>query len=267
MFHSSSESNRLINDPVPKNVSKFPIHQTYLTDDADRTGSGGYKFKAPEVWSSARSGKKSIAIRSIQWRPKTINLGLGISIELSSSSTYSDFVYHKVIPINVSLYDILNDLLSEFNQNDQHLELHYSFNNRTNQLKFYCSSTQDPSTNYKIRFHVNGETTQPSIAFNKLINQPENYFPASSYFPTYENVWDRATALNFHASFVPFDNYQNIGTVFDKWDSPIIYQDPNTSPLFNVWITSDLKTPLTLLHESFIFRFTFIISSENQYHS
>ena len=56
----------LINDPVPRNVSKFPIHQTYLTDDSERTGNGGYKFKVPEVWSSALSGKKSIAIRSIQ---------------------------------------------------------------------------------------------------------------------------------------------------------------------------------------------------------
>ena len=60
------ENNMLINDPVPRNVSKFPIHQTYLTADAERTGNGGYKFKAPEVWSSARSGKKSIAIRSIE---------------------------------------------------------------------------------------------------------------------------------------------------------------------------------------------------------
>ena len=66
MFQSKSESNRIINDPVPKNVSKYPIHQTYLTSDSERTGTGGYKFKAPEVWSSARSGKKSIAIRSIQ---------------------------------------------------------------------------------------------------------------------------------------------------------------------------------------------------------
>ena len=265
MFQSKSESNRIINDPVPKNVSKYPIHQTYLTSDSERTGTGGYKFKAPEVWSSARSGKKSIAIRSIQWLPKTIYLAFGISVQVTSSATYSDFIYRKVIPTNTSLYDVLNDILSIFNDNTANLELRYTYDNRTNQLKFSCWSTQNASTNYKIRFHADGDPSQPPRQLNILINQPTDYFPDFSYYPTYENVWDRTTALNFHASFVPFDNYQNIGTIFDKWQTPIIYQDPNTSPLFNIWITSDLKTPLSLLYEEFIFRFTFIISSADHY--
>ena len=262
-------TNYLINDPVPRNASKFPIHQTYLTDDAERTGNGGYRFKSPEVWSSARSGKKSIAIRSIQWLPKSINLSLSITVEVTSSTTYTGFAYRKVIPTNVSLYDVLNDVLAEFNNNSAELELRYEFNNRTNQLKFSCWSTNlsHLDTNYKIRFNAAGDTTHPSIQLNRLLNQPEDYFPASTYYPTFDNVWDRTTALNFHASFVPFDNYQNIGTVFDKWNNPIIYQDTNTSPLFNVWITSDLKTPIKLLYETFIFRFTFIISSESHFQS
>ena len=78
-------SNYLINDPVPRNASKFPIHQTYLTDDAERTGTGGYKFKAPEVWSSARSGKKSIAIRSIQ--PIRRRIGLAFAIVINQMKT------------------------------------------------------------------------------------------------------------------------------------------------------------------------------------
>ena len=264
MATNTRQNNILINDPVPKNVSKYPIHQTFLTSDSERTGTG-YKFKAPEVWSSARSGKKSIAIRSIQWLPQTFSLAFGISVELSSSSTNSNFIYRKVIPTNISLYDILTDLLTQFNDNSAHLELRYTFNNRTNQLEFSCWNTQTPTTNYKIRFHSAGNTTQPPTQLNVLLNQPTNYFPASSYYPKYENVWDRSTALNFHASFVPFDNYQNIGTVFDKWNNPIIYQDPNTSPLFNIWITTDLKTPIKLLYEEFIIRISFIISSNDFY--
>ena len=57
MIHNTSQINAMLKDPVPKNVSKFPIHQTYLTDDAETTGTGGYRFKAREVWSSDRSAK------------------------------------------------------------------------------------------------------------------------------------------------------------------------------------------------------------------
>ena len=116
MLNKTSE-NFLINDPVPKNVSKYPIHQTYLTDDAEPTGQGGYRFKAPEVWSSARSGKKSIAVRSIQWLPKTINLEFGISIQTAAASgstpaTYEDsFNYHIVVPPNISLYDVMGNII------------------------------------------------------------------------------------------------------------------------------------------------------------
>ena len=83
----------------------------------------------------------------------------------------------------------------------------------------------------------------------------------------YQNVWDHSSTLYFHASFIPFDNYQYLGELYDKWQTPIIYQDPNSSPLFNIWITTNLKTPIPILHESFIFRFTFIISSDSQYRS
>ena len=34
---------RNIHDPVPRNVSKFPIHQTYLTSDAEGNNKGTYK--------------------------------------------------------------------------------------------------------------------------------------------------------------------------------------------------------------------------------
>ena len=62
-----------------------------------------------------------------------------------------------------------------------------------------------------------------------------------------------------------FPIHQFLGELNDEWNNPIIYQDPNTSPLFNIWITSDLKTPFPILHEHFIFRFTFIISSSDFY--
>ncbi|MBR4634430.1 hypothetical protein IKO50_05830 [bacterium] len=270
MFQSKSESNRIINDPVPKNASKFPIHQTYLTSDAERTGTGGYKFKAPEVWSSARSGKKSIAIRSIAWKPKPINLVFGISVEISNSLTDSTFVYRRLLATNISLYDILDDIKNKFEEwatdTNYHMELRYVFS-QDSSLQFACWDTNDKTINYKLRFHLNDVPTQPSTGLNRLLNQPLDYFPESSFYPKFDNVWDRTTALNFHASFVPFDNYQNIGTIFDKWNNPIVFQDPNTSPLFNIWITTDLKTPIPILYEDFIFRFTFIISSNDFYNS
>ena len=62
-----------------------------------------------------------------------------------------------------------------------------------------------------------------------------------------------------------FDNYQYLGELGDLWQNPIIYQDPNGSPLFNVWITTDLKNRIQILHETFIFRFSFIIDVEKYY--
>ena len=270
MLNSRAE-NFLINDPVPKNVSKFPIHQTYLTDDAERTGTGGYKFKAPEVWSSARSGKKSIAIRSIDWMPKSTVIALGISILTSAPSTYENgFKHQAVVSPFMNIYEVITNIVNTFNTwsstYSKNLVLNYQFNNRTNHLEFNLWNTTG-TTNYKFRFTDSSDVNNPSTTLNNLLNQPADYFPDYSYYPKFDNVWDRTTPLNFHASFVPFDNYQYLGTVLDKWQTPIIYQDPNTSPLFNVWITTDMKTPIKLLYESFIIRISFIISSESQYHS
>ena len=267
---NTRDKNFLINDPVPKNASKYPIHQTYLTDDAEITGTGGYKFKAPEVWSSARSAKKSIAVRSIQWLPKSLILSFCLSIQTASSpATYENgFNYNNVIPPNITLYDVISDIISNFNSwattNNKDYILIYGYNNRSNILDFQVFNNAG-TTKYPIRFTAIDDTNAASDTFNILINQPRLYFPAYTTYLEYSNVWDRTTALNFHASFVPFDNYQNLGTIFDKWQTPIIYQDANASPLFNVWITTDMKNTLKLLHETFLIRLTFIISSESQY--
>ena len=123
------------------------------------------------------------------------------------------------------------------------------------------------TTLVSLRITSKSGATACSESFNVWLNQPLDYFPAAATELVYENVWDRTSPLNFHASFVPFDNYQYLGAIFDNWNKPIIYQDANSSPLFNVWITTDMKTPIHLLHEQFIFRFTFIIATNDQYHS
>ena len=268
MLNTKTE-NFLINDPVPRNASKFPIHQTYLTDDAERTGNGGYKFKAPEVWSSARSAKKSIAIRSIQWNSKSEFLQFTLRIYISSIEF--EFNFRATIPPKTSLNDIITMIDERFrewiNETDGALKLILDFEFNESKLTFHIINIQDDEKLEEIKIEEFLEPTKPSQSLNRLLNQPLDYFPAKSDEIVFDNVWDRNTALNFHASFVPFDNYQYLGTVFDKWNNPIIYQDANTSPLFNVWITTDMKTPIKLLHESFIIRITFIISSESQYHA
>ena len=79
-------SERNIHDPVPKNVSKYPIHQTYLTSDAETNGTGGFRFKCPEVWSSARSGKKSIEVRSIDWLAVSYTLDFSIFVDVTGDN-------------------------------------------------------------------------------------------------------------------------------------------------------------------------------------
>ena len=269
-------SERNIHDPVPKNVSKFPIHQTYLTSDAEGNNKGVYKFKCPEVWSSARSGKKAIAIRSIRWQAKSLSLSFQISIECKKNinGTITDqtivLKYANIIAARTVLTDICNDIkgnleLKALNKNAD-LTFHFWYDNvRFKFLMFISDNNTNNNANCSFRIYDSYDNSKPSASFNILLNQPKDYHPEAATVYTVDNVWDRVTALHFHSSFVPFDNYQYLGCLFDNWFKPIVYQDANASPLFNVWVTTDMKTNINFLYEEFIFRFTFIISSNDQY--
>ena len=268
MFQSKSESNRIINDPVPKNASKFPIHQTYLTSDAERTGTGGYKFKAPEVWSSARSGKKSIAIRSIHHIQTTFDIRFDLHIQIQNTIEHV-FTFEMVTPPDYSLIYLIAEITRQFDAWVEENEFTYKLTmayDKSHSLSIYVENT---STNTTPCIYLSEPGyPDPPEELNRFLNQPEQYLITRQFDTSiliFEHVWDKEGPLYFHASFIPFDNYQFLGELNDEWNNPIIYQDPNTSPLFNIWITSDLKTPFPILHEHFIFRFTFIISSSDFY--
>ena len=281
MFASTQATNHLINDPVPKNVSKFPIHQTYLTDDAELTASNIYKFKAPEVWSSARSGKKSIAIRSVTWHPKTYYLSFNLTIhKISDGDTTTNdqrILFRRFIAPYNKTFEILEQISSEFATHtaDKPYFVGFEYDNEGN-LTIQAIHRTDPTVKYSICLTKNGikrknpsDDTSPIIEspFDEIFNQPftENDGNQHSII-TLHNVWDRNN-LNFHASFVPFDNYQYFGPLGVEYQNPIIFQDPATSPIFNIWTTTNLKTHFPVLHETFIIRITFIISSDSQYRS
>lgn len=268
---------RYLHDPVPRNVSKFPIHQTYLTSDAERTGKNGYKFKVPEVWDSARSGKKSIAFKSVEWISKPIELHFYIDIHNSSASNHDNdiqYEYIEIIPPFSDTRTIIGDILQSFNNNTSlqsaNVKLITDYTN--NILKFAVVSTANPAPTYQINIRKHAKDVDVSSwkikdydnTFNLIFNQPFSKDFDFQFEQKFYNVWDRIT-IYFHSSFIPFDNYQFLAKLFDKWDKPIIYQDPNTSPLFNIWTTTDLKNELPILHEEFIIRISFIISSESIY--
>ena len=278
MFQSISESNRAIHDPVPKNVSKFPINQTFLTTDAERTANGGYKFKVPEIWSSARSGKKSIAIRSIQWHPKQIRLSFRLAIhrhdDNDDHTNDINILYDNIIAPFQKTYEVLLDIAQEINgkfsaASGLYFTIDYENNTMTFQVIHSGGDEYDISLTKNDIVHEDNDSSKPIIRspFDELFNQPFTDNDGEFHdIITFHNVWDRFL-LDFHSSLIPFDNYQYLGGINDKWNNPIIYQDPNTSPLFDVWTTTDLKTPVKILYENFVIRMTFIISSENQYHT
>ena len=256
--------NQAINDPVPRNVSKYPIHQTYLTDDAQLLSGGGYQFKAPEVWSSARSGKKSIGVRSIKWIPKQIDLEFSLKVHDVTHSTNEIIAIGMIVPPFTKTQTILEEISKQCDEyttahnNDYEIDIAFA----NNQVEIQAVST----ANYKIgiskSFYTSGQLPN---SFDEIFNQPYSANDTNYYdILVIKNVWDRCV-LNFHASFIPFDTYQYLGDLGDIWQKPIIYQDPNASALFKVWTTLDLKTPFHVLHESFIIRISFIISSENSY--
>lgn len=277
MLFNNQQANHLVNDPVPRNVSKFPIHQTYLSSDSERTSQGGYKFKCPEVWSSARSGKKSIAIRSITWKPKQISLSFNVYVHKVSDgddTTNDLFIsYDAIIAPFAKTQEIIAGIQTYFDTRTLNQSFAIDIQYKNNQLTFQAIDISGQHDDYVIGLTKNDiekdatNTHIISCSFDEIFNQPYSDNDGNLHdLITLNNVWDRYI-LNFHASFIPFDNYQYLGDLGDKWNNPIIYQDPNTSPLFNVWTTTDMKTSFPILHEDFIFRFTFIISSESQYHS
>ena len=281
---SNQSTNLYIHDPVPKNVSKFPIHQTYLTSDAERTGDGGYRFKAPEVWSSARSGKKSIAIRSIQRLHKSELVKFTFQFHKTSENDDESndfyFNYSDMIDSSTTVKDVCADIaekLSKFiDDNSLSMTFTFTYDDLESELylKFEHTSADydDDESEYnnywqfKIIDSDDPELTpHPPESFYRLFNQPLNQSTNFMFELKLNNVWNRDGYLYFHSSFIPFDRYQFLGELHDEWNNPIVYQDPNGSPLFNVWTTLDLKTPYPILHEHFIIRITFIISSNDFY--
>ena len=172
---------RNIHDPVPRNVSKFPIHQTYLSSDAEGNNKGTYKFKCPEVWSSARSGKKAVAIRSISWLAKSLSLSFQISIECKKnlSGTISDqtiaLKYYNIIPARTSLTDALNDIKGtlELQASSKNADLTFRFwyNNVTFSLMIVI---EDNNTNNhtacSFRFYDVSDISKTSESLNILLN-------------------------------------------------------------------------------------------------
>ena len=256
--------NQAINDPVPRNVSKYPIHQTYLTDDAQLLSGGGYQFKAPEVWSSARSGKKSVGIRSIKWIPKQINLEFSLKVHDETNGTNETIAIGMIVPPFTKTQTVLEEISKQCNNyttahnSDFVIDISYAYN----KIEILAVSNANYTIGLTKSFYTPGSLPN---SFDEFFNQPYSADDTNYYdILDINNVWDRCV-LNFHASFIPFDTYQYLGDLGDIWQKPIIYQDPNASALFKVWTTLDLKTPFHIYHESFIIRISFIISSENSY--
>lgn len=267
MLNNTPSINQLVSGLTPRNTSKFLIHQTFNTDDSERTHDSQYRFKMPEVWSSARSSNKSIAIRKIEWVPKSEYLEFSIEHEYrDNNGIESKFIVsiRLVIPERTSITDTLNKVIEEFDKNKpttiHELTLHFEYKNTS--ITLYSKSKD---INYKIKICDTMDVNKPSESFNRLFNQPMDTFFDFAQKLTYKNVWNRCSPLHFHASFIPFDNYQYLGELCDTWQNPIVYQDPNGSPLFSVWITTDLKNRIPILYETFIFRFSFIIDVEKYY--
>ena len=152
---------RYMHDPVPKNVTKFPIHQTYLTitPDAERTVNDGWKFKCPEVWSSARSGKKSIAIRSIKWASRKSHLAFMLSIGKTNGNSFDsdvDLKFSMAISATASTQLVLDTIKSVFDQ-----QLQYRFS----QAYFDTLPEMDDTTERVQKFDLHIHYTNNTLTF------------------------------------------------------------------------------------------------------
>ena len=194
MLANTPPINQLVSGMTPRNTSKFLIHQTYNTDDSERTADNGYKFKVPEVWSSARSSNKSIAIRKIEWVPKVEFLNFKIVLENQNDKSRSEVKIALVIPERTSITDILDKVIEEFDKNNKtgipNLKLCVSYAETF--LMFYINHIADD--NYKIKICESSLSSEggeaPSASFNRVFNQPKDKFFDFDYDLHYFNVWN-----------------------------------------------------------------------------
>ena len=141
------------------------------------------------------------------------------------------------------------------------------FTGRWDTLMEDCDSNLDDYDFLSCHIEKYGEGNKDFFKYSVIMHRA-NYQPGSqgfNYDLCYGNVWNICSPLQFHASFIPFDNYQYLGELGDTWQNPIVYQDPNGSPLFNVWATTDMRHRIPILYETFVFRISFIIDVEKHY--
>ena len=238
----------------------------------------------PELWNSSISSKKTIAIREINMIPQQYNLRFRMywKVELSDTKKYNGFIkYDNTISNEDKTGEVLSDVktyidnvFANYTENDGELvntiRFLYFYDETDNTYSFGIHSSQieksypHASISFKIVDFLYGDSTLGSESWNRLMNQPLEKPCDYANIHTYKNVWNKLN-LYFHASFVPYDNYQYIGAVKDIWYKPIIYQYTNASPIFKIWTTIDMINPLIILHEKFYVRLSFVLSSDDKY--
>ena len=82
-------ANTLVKGYVPSNVPKYPIEQTYLTEDVVALTNHGWQFKVPEIWSNSRSHRKAFAFREIKWIPQYSHVETYLSV-VSTKKQYNE---------------------------------------------------------------------------------------------------------------------------------------------------------------------------------
>ena len=268
-----SNSNALVNGFVPKNVSKFPIEQTYFTADSEGTGEVGYRFKMPEIWSSARSAKKSIAIRSIEkvGMNKYHNMLSFKMLIKNSDETINEFGFSQHISNDGLIMNVINNIGNAFKawnttitskKADHTLFIEYNDYHTINFYVIGVDKTSKTESTTKIKITSIDDESKPSDSFNIFFNQPPNHYLDYSEELTYTNVLSGMEDIYFHASLIPFDTYRYLGKVGTIYPKPIVYQDPNSSPIFTVWTTLNFKDPFPI-YQDFIIRFSFVLSYED----
>lgn len=188
--------NELVKEKAPKNVSKYPIEQTYVLDyninNNNNNKNNNYSCKMPELWNSSISSKKTIAIREINMIPQQYNLRFRMywKVELSDTKKYNGFIkYDNTISNEDKTGDVLSDVktyidnvFANYTENDGELvntiRFLYYYDETDNTYSFGIHSSQieksypHASISFKIVDFLYGDSTLGSESWNRLMNQP-----------------------------------------------------------------------------------------------
>ena len=285
-------------DIVQEDEAINNIHQASSTPNpyrAYKDASGYFHYQFPSLWYTSTCNNKAIGLRRIETRARAKNISLTLKIE--RELTGNDLKPHATKSFNLHflptddidtimstmcywfnkfIEETWGKVTSENNDNKHKFNIHYRYDNITNEAMFYAIRDEDATwantdfnfliTNvngdFLTTFNVSDDITERGEFVNASelgITKPDNSYRTPAY--RFTNVWNRRFCF-IHASFVSGTSFNYLGRSGDFYPKPSkMYKFIGSTTDFTLSISFNGYTPVRTNEISFIVELAYIYST------